>query len=342
MRWGFLGWILGLAAVALTGGAIYAWGAGWFWPCERLGIPFSNGACASVAHFDNRNVGTFTTLANGNLLVATLAKGTERTDPIALVEVDATTGAIIAETPLPGISLEARPAGIAVSRDETLVALSLYDERTKVITRDGTEVLSIDRWLPAFLAFDNKGWLLTDMGRHFDAPPDPDGAEAWDINNPASTPVAASIADWSALFRQGVSAALSPDGDYFAQKLDQPHNSPVTGIRIGYIGDERDGGMFLGVNLRPDCSYATSEISFSPFGPQVAAEFSCPERWGQTSTALAVWDYEKSEQLLVLPGIDYFDTLHWASADTILVDRYNFGPETTDILRVKVPGMETP
>lgn len=342
MRWGLLCTGLGAVCVALAGGAIYAWGAGWFWPCERLGIFLADGACESVAHFDNRNVGTFTMLANGNLLVATLPKGTERTDPIALVEIDANTGATIAETPLPGISLKARPVGIAVSRDETLVALSMYDERTKVIARDGTEVLSIDRWLPSFLAFDDKGWLLTDMGRHFDGPPDPDGAEAWDIDNPASTPVKANIADWSTLFRQGVSAALSPDGDYFAQKLDQPHNSAVTGIRIGYIGDERDGGMFLGVSLRSDCSYATSEISFSPFGPQVAAEFSCPERWGQVSTALAVWDYQKSQQLLVLPGIDYFDTLHWESADTILVDRYNFGPETTDIFRVKVPGLETP
>lgn len=342
MRWGFLGWILGLAAVALTGGAIYAWGAGWFWPCERLGILFANGACEKVASFEDRNIGSFVALPNGNLLVATSAEGPDPSEPMSLAELDPKTGATIGDTPLPTLPPDARAARMAVNKDGSQVALSMLDEKTTVVGRDGQSLASFNRWIPAYLAFDDKGWLWLDMGHNVRGFADPDQAQGWNIANPGDEPVKANIADWSSLYRQGINTALSPDGTVYAQKIDQPYDSAVTGIRIGWVGSETQPGVFFGVTLRADCSYAASDISFSPFGTQVAAEFSCPERWGQTSTALAVWDYDKRETLLVLPAIDYFDTILWESADTILVDRYNFGPKTTDILRVKVPGVETP
>jgi len=340
MRWGLFSGVLGLGAVALAGGAVYAWGAGWFWPCETIGIHFSGGACEKVATFEDRNVGSFLSLPNGHLLVATSAEGPDPATPMSLVEVDPANGATISDTPLPAFALKARTARMAVSGDGTQVALSMVDEKTTVVSRDGTPLASFNRWTPAFLAFDDKGWLWLDMGRNRNGFPEPDAAEAWAIADPGEEPVAANIADWSTLYRQGINTALSPDGTLYAQKIDQPYDSAITGIRVGYSGSETEPGIFLGLNLRADCSYATSEISFSPFGTQVAAEFSCPERWGQTSTALAVWDYDKRTTLLVLPGIDYFDTLLWQDANTILADRYNYGPQTTDILRISIPSEE--
>lgn len=327
-----------IAAVAALGGAgTYAWGAGWFWPCEDWGLPFANGQCERVARFEDRNIGSFGILPNGNLLVATGAEGLDPQTPMSLAEVDRATGAVLSDTSLTAMSLEARAARMAITADGSQVAFSMLDEKTTVVDRSGKIVSTFNRWIPSYLDFDDKGWLWLDMGHNIGGVPDPDAAQGWNIADPGDEPVPANIADWAALYQSGVNTALSPDGTVYAQKIDQAYDSAVTGIRVGYVGSEEEPGLLLGVNLRADCSYASSEISFSPFGTQVAAEFGCPERWGQISTALAVWDYDKRKTLLVLPGIDEVRTLRWEDANTILAQRYNFGPETSDILRIRVP-----
>lgn len=341
MRWGFVESLVSVAAIAAIGGGIYAWGAGWFWPCETLGLMANNGACQKVAHFDVRQVGPIALLPNGNILVVNSAGEESSSDPLALVEIDANSGAAVHSTLINDMQPEASVTNMAVSPDGQTVALSFIHNKTHVISRDDGKILrTVERWMPRYLGFDKHGWLLTDMGPSLTGMPDTDQAQGWPITATSADPVAANIADTSGLYLHGTNAALSPDGSLFAQKIDQLSDSGVTGIRIGRTDNETNAGTLYGLTLRPGCSYAASEISFSPFGPQVAAEFSCPERWGKVATALAVWDYEVGKTLLILPSIDYFGSLVWESADTILTDRYNFGPETNDILRIKVPAAE--
>ncbi|KQT49655.1 hypothetical protein ASG47_04895 [Devosia sp. Leaf420] len=341
MRWGFLESLVSIAAIAAVGGGIYAWGAGWFWPCETLGLMFNNGACQKVAHFDARNIGPFGLLPNGNILVASLPGEDNSSDPLALVEIDAKSGEAIHSTLVNDLQPEASVTNMAVSPDGQTVALSFIHNKTHVISRDGGTILrTVDRWFPRYLSFDKSGWLLTDMGTDPTGLPDPNHAEGWPIASNNEDPVPANVADTAGLYSHGIETALSPDGRTYAQKIDQLRDSAVTGIRIGSVDDPAYAGTLYGLTLRDGCTYASSQISFSPFGKQVAAEFSCPERWGKTASALAVWDYETGKTLLILPTIDYFSSIVWESADTILTDRYNFGPETNDILRIKVPAAE--
>lgn len=341
MRWGFVESLVSVAAIAAIGGGIYAWGAGWFWPCETLGLMVNNGACQKVAHFDARQVGPIGLLPNGNVLVVNSAGEDSSSDPLALVEIDAKSGEAVHSTLVNDMPTEASVTNMAVSPDGQTVALSFIHQPTKVISRENGKILrTVERWMPRYLAFDKQGWLLTDMGPSLTGMPDTDQAQGWPVASDGQEPVEANIADTSHLYIHGTNAALSPDGKIFAQKIDQLSDSGVTGLRIGPTDNETNAGTLYGLTLRPGCSYAASEISFSPFGPQVAAEFSCPERWGKTASALAVWDYETGKTLLILPTIDYFGSLVWESADTILTDRYNFGPETNDILRIKVPTAE--
>lgn len=336
MAWGKVTSALSVVVAAALGGTIYAWGAGWFWPCETLGRPFSAGACEKITTITDRSVGPFALLPNGNLLLATSGQGTDPTDPPSLVEIAPATGETLGTTVLTSLPPDARPVIMALNADASQIALSNSYERAVVVSRDGTTLATLDRWLPAYLAFDDKGYLLLDMGRNPDGLPSQDSAEAWDMTNPGTQPVAITPADTTKLFRQGINAAISADGT-FAQLIDHVSDSPITGLRVGKLGMENAPGSFFGVSLRAGCSHATGEVAFSPFGYQLAAEFSCPERWGQVSSALVVWDYEKNVTLLTVPTIDYFDDLVWQDTNTLLASRYNFGPKTTDLLRIAVP-----
>ena len=66
MAWGKVTGALGVVAVAAIGVTIYAWGAGWFWPCETLGRPFSAGTCEKITTITDRSVGPFALLPSGN------------------------------------------------------------------------------------------------------------------------------------------------------------------------------------------------------------------------------------------------------------------------------------
>lgn len=331
---------LAILVAALAGGAVYGWGAGAFRPCETIGRLFAGDRCTQILDLPDRSLGGVAMLANGNLLAAASAPAGEPTGSAKLIEISPRGGAPIGETVLPANQVETQLTDLAVSADGNLVALaqSFREGRRRyglqVFDRNGKLVSDIGRGLPGYMAFDSQDRLMIHPGGLGYGVPTAAGVEAFALDAP-ETPITPDPADTLKLFEHGLNAAISPDGRIFALLMDHLGSQPFVGLRVGQVGQESEPGQLFATSLRADCGYVMSDIAFS--AGKLAAEFDCPERWGQTSSALVVWDYVDGNMLLTLPTIDGFSDLLWLNETTLVASRYNYGNEHHELFRITVP-----
>lgn len=328
-----------LLGLLLVGALVYFWGEGAFWPCEPAGRLLGGGSCT---HLITGDVGGAARLPNGNLLVALGADEGDSSNAIRLVEIPATGGPVISETVLRDNPVETHPLGIAVSPDGEQVAVeqSFREGRRRqqlsVFDRLGGFVAEDMGGLPGYMAFDARGRLLLHPDAILGELASPALAAAYDLSV-SQVPQPVNWNELGPLFQQGLTLAYSPDGTTFAQALDHAYATPFVGLRVYAVGLEDRPGQLLGASLRSGCHYNFIDLAFSPDGKRIAAVFDCPDRWGQVSSTLEVWDHTEGKHVLTVPVVNGFSDPFWYDDGSIIAMRYNYVRGGTDLFRIKVP-----
>lgn len=337
MRKAITGFVL--LGMLLLGCLVYFWGAGAFWPCEPGGRMLNGDRCAFLMR---DNVGSAAKLPNGNLLVAVSAPEDAENNAIKLVEIPAAGGAVLNETVLRSTPIQAFAGDIAVSPDGQQVALeqTFREGRRRsqltVFDRTGNVVAEDLGGGPGYMAFDARGRLLLHPGAIIGEAVSAGLAEAYDL----SVSTVPQLVNWNELgtmFQKGLTIAYSPDGELFAQAMNQMGGTPFVGIRVGTVGLEDRPGMLLGASIRSGCGYNFSDVAFSPSSQRIVAVFDCPDDWGKVSSTMEVWDYELEKHLLTVPVLDGFSDPFWYDDNTIIARRYSYDAHSTDLFSIKVP-----
>lgn len=304
------GSIIVLATIA--GGAIYAAGAGMFGPCAPLSLARTP-VCVKLIGSDDLAIQRFVSLQNGQFL----AFASQEDGASSLVELDARDGSILSSTPL-SLPSDASAMVMAVSEDQSRVALSRHDATTVVLDRaSGDTIAEVERYNQAFLGFSPDNRLLTEYGTYPDGLPLIDQALAYDLDDTQAVPTAVPRDVTAAMFASGVSAAISPDHRYFAQAISTPRASGLAAIRVGFLDRPDFAGSIFGTTLSPQCTYGLPRIAFSPDGNSIAAAFSCSARWGITASAMVVWDIDRSQERALVPTTTDWRQIVWLDNDTI-------------------------
>lgn len=311
------------AVLIALGGGVYAWGVGAFAPCEPLGTFLASGLCRSIAEFNGRSIQALGRLPDGNLLVITRQSGTDPSEPQFIVEIASEEGVVVSETALHPIDPKATWTRAAVSRDGSLIAASILHEPTRVFDRRGHLLATLDIYQPAFLGFDRDGLLLAERGHYPEGLPQWDAVVAFDLSKPKQRPVGASSAEARAIFAHGVQTALSTDGATFAQALKGGRDSGIVGARVGAREHPSRPGVLLAARLATGCSYSLPSFAFSPDASRLAATFSCPPRWGATTSALIVWELDQAKLLATIPTNWDWGEMLWLDDQSLVVERYN-------------------
>jgi len=330
MRW--LGWGGGVVVVLVAMGAIYAWGAGLFWPCEALGR--GNGNCERILSLDGRQISAMTLLPDGAVLAVTRGSGPFPETGQELATIDAETGAIISQIALDVLAPEASVSGIAVNGDATRVALSVLNEDTQVIDRSGNPVAAFSPSLPAFFGFDAEGRvLMRRLGNEYGLDPAQE-ILAYDPATPDAEPVAVDIAAAGTILSAGLNLAFSPDGTLFAQALPALRGRGVAGLRAGLVERPDVSGLLLATRVPEDCSPTFVDIGFSPGGGRIAATFECNHRWGNEGSKLAAWDINAGHLLADMSATDWWGDFLWIDEATLVVERYNGDTHLGELFRI--------
>lgn len=334
MRWKLAS--VGLAIVVIAAAGVYAWGAGLFWPCETLGRVLGD-RCDRVLSMEARSLNGLAALPDGRLVSIAREPGTDPDGPVALVEIDAASGRVTGEVALAGavLSSDASVSRIAVDVAGERLALSVADQPTTIIDRAGRVEATIDRVLPAYVAFDAEGRLLVEMGRNSTGIPDVDRTEVFDLAEPETPPVRLAGSPPPAMFASGVQTVLSGDGSLYARGVPSGR-SGTAGVQVGPVNDRDAPSLILATQLRPGCTYNLPPLAFSPDGSKLAAILSCSARWGTVGSALAVWNVATGDVLARIPTNHGFGDMLWQGEETLLVTRYDPDAPLAELFRVRV------
>lgn len=337
MEWNMRGGMLG-AAVLLTGmiaGGVYAWGAGFFWPCEALSRLTGNSQCTLVLKLDGQQLERFAVLPDGNVIGVTTEAGRNGLHRLAVF--DAETGAVLSDDPIPDYPADQSVSTLLVNHDGSRMLIDSLNGPAALLDRTGA-VLGTYRWnIGAFAAFDGKdGRVLADPGFNRRGIPDADRTLVRNINESEEWVEPFVGPHPRGFFSSGVSTVLSPRGTIYAQGLDGARDSGVAGLRIGTVDALDAPGRLLATRLREGCSYYLPRLAFSPDGTKLAAAFSCPPRWGTESSALVVWDMATYKTLARIATEKWWQLPRWTSESSLLVGRYDPDWGRSELFRVTV------
>lgn len=337
--------LAGLGILIIAGAAAFGWAAGKHWPCETLGRLGSESVCSRILALEGRNLQGMDRLPNGNILSGARGPGPKPDTPLSLMEIDAASGRIVADTPLTQpYWIEAANAGpsapsfsrIAVSADGNLVAITALGMKTTIVDRQGNPKAVIDRSLPAFMAFDDQGRFLLEMGRNSSGIPEMDRTQVFDPADPTAEPVALTGKPPPGMFAQGVTTVLSGDGWFYAHAIPTMRDSGIAGVRVGPSNNRAAPGMLLAAKLREGCSYALPRLAFSPDTRKLAAAFDCSPRLGTESSALIVWDLEGRQTLARIPTAMPWSSMLWLDDETLVVERYDPDRKLGELFKIRL------
>lgn len=326
-----------LVVLLLGGGTVWAWGAGWFWPCEPLGRLSGESQCNRIAALDGRQLQDYKLLADGTLLGVTRGPGTDPDVPPSLVTIDLDSGAVLTEHPIEGLADGWSTHTLIASPDEQLVMIDSLDGPAALLDREG-QIVATHRWgLLGFSDFlDDAGRVISDPGLNRRGIPDNDRTMIRNLNE-SDTWLLPFLGPFpNGFFSRGVGTALSPDGTVYAQNLDGMRESGVAALRVGNVANLEAPGLLFAARLREGCNYFVPHIAFSPDGNRIAAAWWCPTRWGQESSALLVFDIEQNKAVARIPTDDWWSAPRWLDNDTVLVDRYHPDNPNTELFSIHV------
>lgn len=323
-----LAWIFLGVLAAVAGGAIYAQGDGYFWPCEPLG---NASYCEEVLAVEGRSLQAMALRPDGFLSLVSRGAGPDPQTPLSLMVVRPQSGVVMEESPLEALPPDASPGKMAIDATGARMALAGLDFFV-VTDLEGVLQRDMARGLPEYMGFDEDGRLLVFQENVIQPIPGADQVLAFDVQS--STPPQEGVDEVGALFSQGLNRAISPDGRLVAQRIAGEGRGDVVAIRLALRDRPDAAGTLLSTGLGAGCSYHFIDLAFSLDGRYLAGTFDCPSRWGRESSALVIWRIEDGSVAYRIPTRHDWGSMLWNDQATLMLTRYDPQTQRAGLFRV--------
>jgi hypothetical protein len=294
---------IGFLCVAAIGGLVYGWGTGLFFPCGPLDRFINTSNCRILAHWENTEIEAVLTRAEDTSIDVVLrGPGREPTAPQQLVEIAVSGGATGQSITLADVPPSIDWIGAKADSQGRTVLASFYQERVWLLERATGRRLAIfdGKYNVGRFGFsrDEQHVLIDTEYGSFDRPValtaskyQMNGTLVGEVTGEETWPI----------YQTGISSALTVDGKFMVQHEMTRADTNVVALRLVDTPYLDWAGKLMLANVGAWLSQMLPYVFISPDGRHVAASFDSSDEWGQTNSALVVWEIETQKVATIVP-----------------------------------------